>query len=81
MAETERQPENPQEEPGPEFDPTATDYNEAGVDLTLIRWSLRKCPAERLEFHVSWLNGLLEMLNAGSARRCPTAEDSREARG
>lgn len=69
------------ERPETEFDPTATDYNAEGVDLTLVRWSLRLTPAQRLDFHVSWLNGLIEMLNAGTAGRSEAAGGAERARG
>jgi hypothetical protein len=45
-----------------------TDYDEAGVDLTLIRWMLSLTPAERLDVLESHLNEILAIreLNAGS---------------
>ena len=38
-----------------------TDYNEDGVDLTLIRWMLSLTPAERLKFHEEQVNEILEI--------------------
>jgi len=35
-----------------------TDYNEDGVDLTLIRWMLSLTPAERLAFLQRQMNAL-----------------------
>ena len=45
-----------------------TDYNEDGVDLTLIRWMLSLTPAERLDVLESHLNDVLAIreLNATS---------------
>ena len=45
-----------------------TDYNEDGVDLTLIRWMLSLTPAERLDELEGHLNAILAIqeLNAGS---------------
>ena len=36
-----------------------TDYNEDGVDLTLIRWFLAMTPAERLAFHEEFIADIL----------------------
>jgi hypothetical protein len=43
------------------------DYNEDGVDLTLIRWMLSLTPLERLQFHEARINDILAIreLNAG----------------
>ena len=45
-----------------------TDYNEDGVDLTLIRWMLSLTPAERLDVLEGHLNDILAIreLNARS---------------
>ncbi len=37
------------------------DYNEDGVDLTLIRWMLSLTPKERLEFLEDHLAGILKL--------------------
>ena len=44
-----------------------TDYDEAGVDLTLIRWMLSLTPSERLHVLEGHLNAILAIreLNAG----------------
>lgn len=44
-----------------------TDYSDDGVDLTLIRWMLSLCPAERLKFAQGFANRVLSIreLNAG----------------
>jgi hypothetical protein len=45
-----------------------TDYNEDGVDLTLIRWMLSLTPAERLQVRQRHVNRLasIRKLNAGN---------------
>jgi len=52
---------NPDEEPAP-----APEYDENGVDVSLIRWMLSLTPAERLEFLEDHVNEFLRIreLNA-----------------
>jgi hypothetical protein len=42
-----------------ERDPTLPDYDESGVDLSLIRWMLSLTPAERLRFAQECINNVL----------------------
>jgi hypothetical protein len=44
------------------------DVDAAGVDLTLIRWSLKLTPRERLEVSTEWANSLSRMRDAAAAR-------------
>ncbi len=47
-------------EPGPiEGDPPAPEYDENGVDLSLIRWFLSLTPTERLRFLEARTNEIL----------------------
>lgn len=48
-------------DPGDAESGPLTDYNEDGVDLTLIRWMLSLTPAERLKFHEEQVNEILEI--------------------
>jgi hypothetical protein len=47
-------------------DPTLPDYDESGVDLSLIRWMLSLTPAERLRVSQEFINSILAVreLNA-----------------
>jgi hypothetical protein len=47
-------------------DPTQPDYDENGVDLSLIRWMLSLSPAERLRVAEEFVNSILAVreLNA-----------------
>ncbi len=41
-------------------EPPAPEYDENGVDLTLIRWMMAMTPAERLETLQSFANAVLK---------------------
>lgn len=56
----------PERQSPPDSDEDLPLYNEAGVDLTLVRWSLAQSPAERLERLEAFVRDLDELraLNA-----------------
>lgn len=63
--------------PGEEGDaPPLPTHSEDGVDLTLIRWLLRKTPAERLDFLEEYKNSHPDA-EEGSLYEWPFSEDER----
>ena len=56
-----------------------TDYDENGVDLTLIRWFLSLTPAERLEYLDDHVRGLLCMVPTLYESQCPQYSEGPQA--
>ncbi len=50
-------------------DPDAPSTHNDGVDRTLIRYSLRLTPGERLNLMCDWANSVMEMADAAAVRR------------
>jgi hypothetical protein len=53
-------------QPAPDYPKPVPDYvppeeSPAGVDLTLIRWTLSLTPLERIELLQDWVDGLAEL--------------------
>ena len=51
-----------------EFERPASEYDESGVDVSLIRWFLSLTPKERLEFLESRMADIMEIRERNATR-------------